>query len=292
MDGLGNDFIIFDNRKKSISLTKDQIVKIADRNNIGCDQVIFIDKDKNSSAFLKFYNSDGGEISACGNGSRCVAYLLMKEGKNEKISMRTKVGILEAELNDNNLVSINMGLTNFKWDKIPLVKNMDKCLIRADANGDGRVNILDVNAVYLNLGLSHQYKDIDINYCSNLSSSREKEIEIYNQIYDFLPPGKLKESLAKEFGFDLTPTEFSSYPNYPNPFNPITTIKYDLHREANISITIHNIQGQLIINEAFTFIPGYYSYQWNADNYPSGIYFFNLYLNNELKDSQKMLLVK
>ena len=74
MDGLGNDFIIFDNRTKSISLTKDQVIKISSRNNIGCDQVIFIDKDESNNAFLKFYNSDGGEISACGNGSRCVAY--------------------------------------------------------------------------------------------------------------------------------------------------------------------------------------------------------------------------
>ena len=48
MDGLGNDFIIFDNRKKSISLSKGQIIKIADRNNIGCHQVIFIEKDKNN----------------------------------------------------------------------------------------------------------------------------------------------------------------------------------------------------------------------------------------------------
>ena len=125
MDGLGNDFIIFDNRKKSISLTKDQIIKIADRNNIGCDQVIFIDKDKNSDAFLKFYNSDGGEITACGNGTRCVAFLLMKEDKNKKISMRTKAGILEAELKDNNLISINMGPPIFDWNRIPLVKNMD-----------------------------------------------------------------------------------------------------------------------------------------------------------------------
>ena len=57
MDGLGNDFIIFDKRKKSISLTKDQIIKISDRSNIGCDQVIFIDKDNSSSASLKFYNA-------------------------------------------------------------------------------------------------------------------------------------------------------------------------------------------------------------------------------------------
>jgi len=125
MDGLGNDFIIFDRRTKTVSLTKDEIIKISDRSNIGCDQVIFIDKDESSNAFLKFYNSDGGEISACGNGSRCVAYLLMKENNNKKISLRTKVGILQAELNDKNLVSINMGQPNFEWNKIPLLKKMD-----------------------------------------------------------------------------------------------------------------------------------------------------------------------
>ena len=53
MDGLGNDFIIFDKRKKPFSLTKDQIIKISGRNNIGCDQVIFIDEDKSSGCFLK-----------------------------------------------------------------------------------------------------------------------------------------------------------------------------------------------------------------------------------------------
>ena len=139
MDGLGNDFIIFDIRKKSVSLTKEQIIKISDRNNIGCDQVIFIENDENSNAFLKFYNSDGGEISACGNGSRCVAYLLMKENNNKKISLGTKVGILQAELNDKNLVCINMGQPNFEWDKIPLVKKMDNKNLEIKINGvDGK----------------------------------------------------------------------------------------------------------------------------------------------------------
>ena len=134
MDGLGNDFIIFDKRKKSIYLTKDQIVKISDRNNIGCDQVIFINKDNNSDAFLEFYNSDGGEISACGNGSRCVAYLLMNESNNKKISVRTKAGILQAELNENNSVNINMGEPNFEWKKIPLSKEMDNKNLKIKIN--------------------------------------------------------------------------------------------------------------------------------------------------------------
>ena len=146
MDGLGNDFIIFDKRKKSVSLTKEQIIKISDRNNIGCDQVIFIENDENSNAFLKFYNSDGGEISACGNGSRCVAYLLMKENNNKKISLGTKVGILQAELNDKNLVCINMGQPNFEWDKIPLVKKMD--------NKNLEIKINDVDGTEITGGFS------------------------------------------------------------------------------------------------------------------------------------------
>ena len=125
MDGLGNDFIIFDNRKKSISLNKNQILKISNRNKIGCDQVIFNDKDKHSNASLKFYSSDGGEISACGNGSRCVAYLLMKENNINEISLKTKAGILNAKINDKNLVTVNMGQPNFEWNIIPLLKKMD-----------------------------------------------------------------------------------------------------------------------------------------------------------------------
>ncbi len=148
MDGLGNDFIIFDKREKPISLSKEQIIKISDRNNIGCDQVIFIDKDKSSNAFLKFYNSDGGEISACGNGSRCVAYLLMKENNNKKISLRTKVGILQAELNDKNLVSINMGQPNFEWNKIPLLKKMD------NQNLEIKINSIDGKEVIGGFSLS------------------------------------------------------------------------------------------------------------------------------------------
>ena len=136
MDGLGNDFIIFDKRQKLISLSKEQIIKISDRNYIGCDQVIFIDSDKNSNTYLKFYNSDGGEISACGNGSRCVAYLLMKENNIKKISLKTKVGILQAKLNDKNLVSINMGQPNFLWDQIPLLKNMDNKNLKIKINSN------------------------------------------------------------------------------------------------------------------------------------------------------------
>jgi len=124
MDGLGNDFIIFDKSKKFLSLTKSQIIKISDRSNIGCDQVIIIDRDKEDNPILTFYNPDGKEIDACGNGSRCVAYLLMKEKNIKSISLKTKDRTLKAEMK-NDLVNINMGYPEFDWEKIPLCKKMD-----------------------------------------------------------------------------------------------------------------------------------------------------------------------
>jgi diaminopimelate epimerase len=139
MDGLGNDFIIFDKRKKSIAITKDQIIKISDRDNIGCDQVILIEEDSKGKIFIKFYNSDGGETSACGNGTRCVAYLLMRENNKKKITLRTKAGVLEAELSDKNLITVNMGEPNFEWNKIPLLKDMDNKNLKITIhNTDGK----------------------------------------------------------------------------------------------------------------------------------------------------------
>ena len=85
MDGLGNDFVIIDNRQKITDLTKDQIIKICDRNFIGCDQLIFIESSKSSDANLKFFNSDGDESSACGNGTRCIADLISKENGKKNI---------------------------------------------------------------------------------------------------------------------------------------------------------------------------------------------------------------
>ena len=62
MDGLGNDFVIIDQRIENIELSKDQIIKICNRNFIGCDQLIIIKKNPKLDAELKFYNSDGSSV--------------------------------------------------------------------------------------------------------------------------------------------------------------------------------------------------------------------------------------
>ena len=153
MDGLGNDFIIFDKREKSFSLTREQIIKISSSNSVGCDQVIFINKDQGNDAFLQFYNSDGGEVSACGNGSRCAAYLLMRENNSKNISLKTKSGILKATLDNKNLISINIGQPNFQWSSIPLLKDMNNRNLKIEINNNVGKKI--VGGFSLNVGNPH-----------------------------------------------------------------------------------------------------------------------------------------
>ena len=125
MDGLGNDFVIIDQREKSISLSNDQIIKICDREFIGCDQLIFIKKDNNSDAELEFYNSDGSKSDACGNGTRCVAHLLSKENSKKEENLTVASKILKSNIFENNLVETSIGSPKMNWNEIPLRKNLD-----------------------------------------------------------------------------------------------------------------------------------------------------------------------
>ena len=125
MDGLGNDFVIIDNRQKITSLSKEQIIKICDRNFIGCDQLIIIENDVTTNAHLKFFNSDGGESGACGNGTRCVANLISKEKDNKSIILTTLSGNLKSKILGNNLVTTEIGNAKTKWSEIPLSNELN-----------------------------------------------------------------------------------------------------------------------------------------------------------------------
>jgi len=125
MDGLGNDFVIIDNRQKITNLSKDQIIKICDRKFIGCDQLIIIKKSEISDASLEFYNSDGGTSGACGNGTRCVANLLAKENNKNSITLTTLSGNLKSKILEERIVSTEIGIGKTEWSEIPLSKNLN-----------------------------------------------------------------------------------------------------------------------------------------------------------------------
>ena len=125
MDGLGNDFVIIDQRIHDLNLSKDQIIKICDRNFVGCDQLILIQKNEKIDAGLEFYNSDGSVSGACGNGTRCIADFLSKENNQKEITVKTTSGLLRSKILGNNLVETEIGIAKINWEEIPLNKKID-----------------------------------------------------------------------------------------------------------------------------------------------------------------------
>ena len=132
MNGLGNDFLIIDRRANTINLNKEKIIELGSRNKFGFDQLIFIEKEIKKTTPVSIFNSDGSEISACGNGVRCIAYLLGKEKGINNVLLKTNERVLKAEIVEDYSVKINMGKPIFEWNKIPLIKNLDNKNITID----------------------------------------------------------------------------------------------------------------------------------------------------------------
>jgi len=189
MDGLGNDFVIIDQRSQNYNLTKDQIIKICDRNFIGCDQLIFIQNNNKKDAELEFYNSDGSISGACGNGTRCVADLLSKENNDKEIILWTSSGALKSQILDNNLVETEIGVPKTNWNEIPLNKNLDTKNLNIKIVNKN--NIEHIGGTSVNVGNPHVVFFVD-----NIEEYDLKKIgpEIENHNYF---PEKCNVTLAK-----------------------------------------------------------------------------------------------
>jgi diaminopimelate epimerase len=125
MNGLGNDFLVFDARTGVPRLTPEEIAKLGNRETgIGFDQMITIERSSNGAdAFMRIDNADGGEVSACGNATRCIGWVLMQETGKEKVTIETRAGLLYAsDAGEPELVTVDMGLPRLKWDEIPLAE--------------------------------------------------------------------------------------------------------------------------------------------------------------------------
>ena len=123
MHGLGNDFVVLDRRQNGGEVSPALARAVADRHTgIGCDQVIVIGKSVSglADAELVFFNPDGGTSAACGNGTRCVAALLMGESGADHLVLETGHGLLDADSAANGEISVDMGLARTEWRDIPL----------------------------------------------------------------------------------------------------------------------------------------------------------------------------
>ena len=128
MHGAGNDFVVLDLRRGGAAPTATEAVAIADRHRgIGCDQIILIGPSKTgvTDLGLVFLNSDGSESGACGNGTRCVADLLMKERGADHLALETAAGILDCARGRDGRVTVDMGLARTEWRDIPLAEARD-----------------------------------------------------------------------------------------------------------------------------------------------------------------------
>ncbi|MGI9481343.1 MAG: diaminopimelate epimerase [Hyphomicrobiales bacterium] len=123
MNGLGNDFVILDARKRDIKISEDVARAIADRQSgIGCDQLIVIDKSVIADVRMRIWNYDGGEVESCGNASRCIASVLLNESGADVLSVETKGALIKCSLLEDGQVAVDMGEPRFHWSEIPLAE--------------------------------------------------------------------------------------------------------------------------------------------------------------------------
>ena len=195
MDGLGNDFVIIDQRTNEQKFNKDQIIKICDRSFIGCDQLILIKKDKDKNLILEFYNSDGSISGACGNGTRCVADLLSKENNQKEITVHTSSGVLKSKILENNVVETEIGIPKTNWNEIPLDKEIDTKNLKIEISDKNKKKHIGGTAV--NVGNPHV-----VFFVNDIGNFDLKNIGPEIENYDLFPE-KCNVTLAKVINNNL-----------------------------------------------------------------------------------------
>ncbi|XHR30262.1 MAG: diaminopimelate epimerase [Chthoniobacteraceae bacterium] len=106
MNGAGNDFVMVDNRRDEIHLSRETIARLCDRHRgVGADGLIAVEPARSGADFrMRYYNADGGEVEMCGNGARCFTRFAGRlAGRTDRIRFETEAGIISAELLGENV---------------------------------------------------------------------------------------------------------------------------------------------------------------------------------------------
>ena len=126
MHGLGNDFVVVDERGIAPRVNATVAVAIADRHRgVGFDQLAVLSNSDDADVHLTFWNSDGSQSDACGNATRCIARHLMDVAEADALTLATARGTLQARDAGHGNTSVNMGQPQLTWDEVPLAKAMD-----------------------------------------------------------------------------------------------------------------------------------------------------------------------
>lgn len=133
MNGAGNEILVLDLRGLDHELSPAEARAIAGRPELRFDQLMVINDPHSPGydAFLQIYNVDGSLSGACGNGTRCVAWTLAREGKNH-LRLETVSGRIETRREGETLFTVDMGPPRLDWREIPLACAADTDAVSLD----------------------------------------------------------------------------------------------------------------------------------------------------------------
>ncbi|MBM3561978.1 MAG: diaminopimelate epimerase [Alphaproteobacteria bacterium] len=126
MNGAGNEILVLDLRGTGHELAPREARAIANAPGLRFDQLMALHKPRRpgDDAFMRIYNVDGSLSSACGNGTRCVAYMLAREGK-DSLRLLTDAGLVETQRRAETVFTVDMGRPRFDWRDIPLARAVE-----------------------------------------------------------------------------------------------------------------------------------------------------------------------
>ena len=125
MNGLGNQILVVDMRARPAPIGSAESQAAAGPHGAPYDQmmVLYPPRTPGTKAFVRIYNSDGSESGACGNGTRCIAWLASREGGEEALTFETLGGLINCWKTDRpEVFTVDMGVPRFRWDEIPLAE--------------------------------------------------------------------------------------------------------------------------------------------------------------------------
>jgi diaminopimelate epimerase len=141
MHGAGNDFIVFDAPRDASLPTSSQFRRLGNRHQgIGFDQalVLYPARRAETAIFYRIFNSDGEEVEQCGNGARCIASLLYRQGRVPagEFVMDSPGGLVRARVAHENLVSVDMGVPSFEPAALPFeaAEAQERYMLKAGAD--------------------------------------------------------------------------------------------------------------------------------------------------------------
>jgi diaminopimelate epimerase len=124
MQGAGNDFVVLDETRGRLNLTREQYRRLADRHfGVGADQILSVRPSPAAGIDFEYviHNADGGEVEQCGNGARCFARYVRDKNltTSDTVRVQTLSGVIAPRLNADGRVTVDMGPPVFNLAAIP-----------------------------------------------------------------------------------------------------------------------------------------------------------------------------